>query len=76
MYKYGQFVKTPKGRFRIRKAIKVSIHRCFECEAVCICTVALCKFCIKELPGDAYLEKPKIRGGKSTTSKQHKTSSR
>lgn len=67
-YKYGQFVKTPKGRMRVRKG--TAIDCCDFCYfgRSCFCNLDSI-YCMQTIPIDAYLEKPKIRGGKSTTSK-------
>lgn len=62
MYKYGQFCKTPLGRMRIRKSNLVCA--CTECKIseYCGSTDDLFDFCINNLPGDAYLEKPNVGG--------------
>lgn len=69
MYKHGQFASTPIGRMRV--GIPENwIDVCEECEVKSICDKNddLFNFCTSEIPPYANLKKPKIRGGKSTTS--------
>ena len=67
MYSYGQFVKTPIGRMRVRKALSWA-QACDKCIFINhpVCNRNLID-CIEMIPKDAYFEKPSV-GGKDHTS--------
>lgn len=68
-YKAGQFVSTPIGRMKVRKSNRIDVCNVCEIKSICTENNDLFNFCTYETPPFAYLEKPKNRGGKSTTSK-------